>query len=164
MKTMRNTSDIPKRLPEFDKMGLESHQAMLHACWGDERISAVCLSLDNVGQMENSTAAARSYKGPLQASHIETLRGLVLAGRRTMCPGCTACDTAGAASALAFQDIARMVTYYERDGNVAAREMFQAMAPGHRDFSTMDLNALRDQCAFHTDYPEIMNRAQRYFD
>ena len=31
MKTMRNTQDIPKRLPEFDKLGLTTHQAVLHA-------------------------------------------------------------------------------------------------------------------------------------
>jgi predicted aldo/keto reductase-like oxidoreductase len=163
MKTMRNTRDVPARVPDFDKMGLDVHQAILHACWSDERISAVCIMIDNVGQMDNIATAARAYKEPLHASHVETLRELVLAGRRTMCPGCEACDGAGAATALAFQDIARFVTYYEQDGNLAAREMFHSLAPGHRDFSSVDLGALRDRCAFRTDYPEIMKRAQRYF-
>jgi hypothetical protein len=119
--------------------------------------------IDNVNQMQSSTDAARSYKAPLHASHVETLRQLILAGRRTMCPGCPACDSAGAASALAFQDIARFVTYYEQDGNLGAREMFHSLAPAHRDFSSADLAGLRDRCAFRTDYPEIMKRAQRYF-
>ena len=88
MKTMRNTHDVPSRLPELDKMGLDVHQALLHACWSDERISAVCIMIDNVGQMENIATAARAYKEPLHASRVETLRQLVLAGRRTMCPGC----------------------------------------------------------------------------
>jgi len=163
MKTMRNTQDVPKRVPEFDKMGLEVHQALLHAVWSDGRISAVCNAIDNVNQMESSTTAARTYKAPLHISQVESLRQLILAGRRTMCPGCTACDSVGATTALAFQDIARFVTYYECDGNRAAREMFQALNPAHRDFSSVDLAALRDRCAFRTDYPEIMKRAQRYF-
>jgi hypothetical protein len=113
--------------------------------------------------MENSTTAARTYKEPLHASHVQILRDLVMSGRRTMCPGCEACDAAGAAATFAFQDIARLVTYYERDGNLSAREMFNSMAPAHRNFASMDLNGLRDRCAFRTDYPEIMKRAQRYF-
>ena len=83
----------PPALPEFDKMGLEVHQALLHAVWSDQRISAVCNMIDNVSQMQSSTDAARNYKQPLHASHVETLRQLILAGRRTMCPGCPACDT-----------------------------------------------------------------------
>ncbi len=86
MKTMRNTQDVPKRVPEFDKMGLEVHQALLHAVWSDQRISAVCNMIDNVSQMESTTAAARSYKQPLSTSHVETLRQLVLAGRRHHVP------------------------------------------------------------------------------
>jgi hypothetical protein len=80
-----------------------------------------------------------------------------------MCPGCEACDSFGARTALAFQDIARFVTYYEQDGNLAAREMFHALPPGQRDFSQVNLADLRDRCAFKTDYPEIMKRAERYF-
>jgi aryl-alcohol dehydrogenase-like predicted oxidoreductase len=163
MKTMRNTNDVPKRVPEFDKMGLEVHQALLHAVWSDERISAVCNMIDNVNQMESSTAAARAYKQPLHAAHVEMLRQLIMAGRRTMCPGCPECASFGSTAPLAFQDIARFVTYYEQDGNRAAREMFHSLAPGHRDFSTVDLAALRDRCLFKTDYPDIMKRAARYF-
>jgi predicted aldo/keto reductase-like oxidoreductase len=163
MKTMRNAKDVPKRAPEFDSVGLEVHQALLHAVWSDPRIAAVCNNTDNVGQLQSSTDAARSFRTPLHTSQIETLRQLVLAGRRTMCPGCPACDAAGAASALAFQDIARYVTYYEQDGNREAHGMFQALAPGRRDFASANLAALRDQCAFETDYPEIMKRARHYF-
>ena len=80
-----------------------------------------------------------------------------------MCPGCPSCEAQSAATALAFHDISRYVTYYEQDGSLEARGLYHALAPEHRDASKSDLGALQAGCAFHTDYPEIMKRAQRYF-
>ena len=163
MKTMRGTHDVPKRLPDLDKLGLTTHQAVLHAAWSDPRISVVCNMIDNVDQMQNSTAAARSYKEPLKFAHMELLRQTILAGRRTMCTGCPACERASRQTDFAFHDIARFVTYYEQDGNVDARGYYQALAAAHRDASRVDLAALRDACHFKTDYPEIVRRAEHYF-
>jgi predicted aldo/keto reductase-like oxidoreductase len=163
MKTMRNSKDVPKRLPELDKLGLTTHQAILQAAWSDPRISVVCNMIDNVDQMQNSAAAARSYKEPLKFAHLELLRETILAGRRTMCTGCPACEEAARNTSFAFHDIARFVTYYEQDGNQEARGYYQALAPLHRDASRVDLAALRDACHFKTDYPEIVRRAERYF-
>ena len=163
MKTMRSTKDVPKRLPEFDKLGLTTHQAVLHSAWSDPRISAVCNMIDNVDQMSASTAAARSYKTPLKFAHLELLKETMLAGRRTMCTGCPGCEQASQQTDFAFLDIARFVTYYEQEGNIEAREYYAALAAEHRDTSKVDLAALRDNCHFKTDYPEIIRRAERYF-
>ncbi|MGA2246088.1 MAG: aldo/keto reductase [Verrucomicrobiota bacterium] len=163
MKTMRSTHDVPKRLPELDKLGLSTHQAVLHAAWSDPRISVVCNMIDNVDQMQSSAAAARSYKEPLKFAHLELLRETILAGRRTMCTGCPACQAAARQTDFAFHDIARFVTYYEQDGNRDARGYYQALAPQHRDACRADLGALREACHFKTDYPEIVRRAERYF-
>ena len=163
MKTMRQAKDVPKRLPEFDKIGLTTHQAVLHAAWSDPRISAICNMIDNVDQMTTSTAAARSYKSPLKLAHMELLKEIILAGRRTMCTGCPACAEFSKQTDFAFYDISRFVTYYEQDGNTEAREYYRALAAEHRDVSKVDLAALRDACQFKTDYPEIIRRAERYF-
>lgn len=163
MKTMRSTRDVPKRLPELDKLNLTTHQAVLHAAWSDPRISVVCNMIDNVDQMSSSSAAARSYKEPLKFAHMELLKETILAGRRTMCTGCPACEEFAKQTDFAFHDIARFVTYYEQDGNTEAREFYQALAAKHRDVSKIDLAALRDACHFKTDYPEIIRRAERYF-
>jgi predicted aldo/keto reductase-like oxidoreductase len=163
MKTMRSTRDVPKRLPEFDKLGLTTHQAVLQSAWSDPRISVVCNMIDNVDQMQNSTAAARSYKEPLKFAHMELLRETIFAGRRTMCTGCPSCENFARKTDFAFHDIARFVTYYEQDGNTEARSYYQALAPQHRDASKVSLAALRDGCHFKTDYPEIVRRAERYF-
>jgi hypothetical protein len=163
MKTMRSTKDVPKRLPELDKLGLTTHQAILHAAWSDPRISAVCNMIDNVDQMQSSSTAARNYKEPLKFAHLELLKETVLAGRRTMCTGCPACEEFARKTQFAFHDIARFVTYYEQDGNMDAREYYHALAAQRRDASRVDLAALRDACHFKTDYPEIIRRAERYF-
>ncbi len=163
MKTMRHTKDVPKRLPELDKLGLTTHQAVLQAAWSDPRISVVCNMIDNVDQMTSSTAAARNYKAPLSFAHMELLRETILAGRRTMCTGCPSCEEFARKTDFAFHDIARFVTYYEQDGNTDAREYYQALAAEHRDTSKVNLAALRDGCHFKTDYPEIIRRAERYF-
>ena len=163
MKTMRSTKDVPKRLPELDQLGLTTHQAVLQAAWSDPRISVVCNMIDNVDQMTSSTAAARSYKEPLKFAHRELLKETLLAGRRTMCTGCPSCEAFAKQTGFAFHDIARFVTYYEQDGNVEAREYYQALPAAVRDASKVDLAALRDGCLFKTDYPEIIRRAERYF-
>jgi aryl-alcohol dehydrogenase-like predicted oxidoreductase len=163
MKTLRDVKDVPQRLPEFDRLGLTMHQAKLHACWSDPRIAAVCNNIENVDQMQVSVGAARSYKQPLKLAEMEILRETILAGRRTMCTGCPACNELEALHALAFQDIARFVTYYEQDGDPGARDLYHALPPECRDASHVDLAALRDACRFKTDYPEIIRRAQRYF-
>jgi predicted aldo/keto reductase-like oxidoreductase len=163
MKTMRSTKDVPKRLPEFDKLGLTTHQAVLQSVWSDPRISVICNMIDNVDQMTSSTTAARSYKEPLKLAHMERLKETILAGRRTMCTGCPACEASAKQTRFAFLDIARFVTYYEQDGNTEAREYYQALAEEHRDTGRVDLAALREACHFKTDYPEIIRRAERYF-
>jgi predicted aldo/keto reductase-like oxidoreductase len=163
MKTMRSTHDVPKRLPELDKLGLTTHQGVLHAVWSDPLISVVCNMIDNVDQMQSSTDAARRYKEPLKFAHLQLLRETILAGRRTMCTGCPACGELAAKTDFAFHDIARFVTYYEQDGNLEARNYYQALAAEHRDSSKINLAALRDACHFKTDYPEIVRRAERYF-
>jgi hypothetical protein len=113
--------------------------------------------------MQSSATAARSYKEPLKFAHRELLRETILAGRRTMCTGCPACEAWARQTEFAFHDIARFVTYYEQDGNVEARNYYQALAAEHRDSSKLNLAALRDACHFKTDYPEIIRRAERYF-
>jgi predicted aldo/keto reductase-like oxidoreductase len=164
MKTLRSAGkDIPKRVPDFDKLGLTTHQAMLHAVWSDPRISVTCCQMENVGQLQENATAASSYKTPLKTAHINLLKETILASRRTMCPGCPACDAFAATSGFALLDIARFVTYYEQDGLMEAREFYHALPASARNADGVDLAALRDRCAFHIDYPEIVKRAERNF-
>ncbi len=163
MKTMRDMKDVPQRLPEFDKIGLNVHQAKLQACWSDPRIAAICNMIDNVDMMQASSAAARSYKEPLKIAQMELLRETMIAGRRTMCTGCPSCEEFAKQTGFAFHDISRYVTYYEQDGHLGARDLYHALPADYRDASSVNLAALREGCHFKTDYPEIIRRAERYF-
>jgi hypothetical protein len=163
MKTLRTGVDVSKRLPEFDKLGLTTHQAMLQAVMSDPRITAVCNRMENVDHLQSSVFAIRAYKGPLKTAQIELLRETILASRRPMCPGCPACNQHGAELDFAFSDISRYVMYYEQDGNLNARERYHQLSAARRNAANVDLAALRDACHFKTDYPEIIRRAERYF-
>lgn len=163
MKTMRNAKDVPVRLPDFKDRGLSTHQAILQAVYSDPRISAICSMINNVAEMETNTAAARNFKTPLKQAEIDRLREVVLANRRTMCPGCPSCTANAAKTTLAFQAIARYVTYYEHDGLLEAREFYHELPETARDASQTDLAALRDGCSFKVDYPDLLKRAESYF-
>jgi len=163
MKTLRHAGDVPKRLPEFDRLGLTTHQALLQAVWSDPRISAICNSVRNFDQMKSSIASAHAYKAPLEVSLVETLKDAVLASRRTMCPGCPSCDSNVALNEFAYRDVARYVTYFEQDRTGQSLAMYRALPEAARDMSRADLGALRDACAFGINYPEIAARAGRYF-
>ncbi len=163
MKTLRHAGNVPKRLPEFEKLGLTTHQALLQAVWSDSRISAICNSVRNFDQMKSSIASAQGYTAPLEVSLLARLKDAVLASRRTMCPGCPSCDAKVASTAFAYRDVARYVTYFEQDNYWQSRDLYLALPETARDTSMADLKALRDACAFGIDYPEIATRAERYF-
>jgi len=163
MKTLRHAGNVPKRLPEFEKLGLTTHQALLQAVWSDPRISAICNSVRNFDQMKSSIASAHAYKAPLDVSLVTRLKTAVLASRRTMCPGCPSCDANATSTAFAFRDVARYVTYFEQDNYSQSRDLYLALPDAARDASTVDLKALQNTCAFGVDYPEIAARAERYF-
>ena len=163
MKTLRHAGNVPKRLPEFEKLGLTTHQALLQAVWSDPRISAICNSLRNFDQMKASIASAHGYKAPLDVALISQLKDAVLASRRTMCPGCPSCDAKASSTEFAFRDIARYVTYFEQDNHQASRGLYLALPEAARNASNADLKALHEGCAFGIDYAEIAARAERYF-
>ena len=163
MKTLRHAGNVPKRIPEFEQLGLTTHQALLQAVWSDPRITAVCNSVKNFDQMKSSIAAAHGYKEPLKVSQIDKLKAVVLSSRRTMCPGCPSCDGMVATTEFAFRDVARYTTYFEQDANPQARDLYHALPASARDASKADLIALRDNCTFGIDYPAIVARAERYF-
>jgi len=164
MKEMRMAKYAPKRIPEFDKLGLTTHQAVVQSVLSDKRISAICSAMDNVGQMEENTIAARNYERPIKAAQRDLLRDTLIRNARiTMCPGCPGCNTADAALSGTLLDVSRYVTYYEQDGLLEARDYYRDLKPLMPAAAEADLVAAQAACKYGVDYPEIMRRAERYF-
>jgi aryl-alcohol dehydrogenase-like predicted oxidoreductase len=163
MKEMKPFAKAPKKQPELEKVGLTTHQALLHAVWSDPRIASICSSMDNLGQLDENTLAASVFKDPLPEVQRKALREVAALTPAPMCPGCPHCEKMVAQTQYAFYDIARYVTYYEQDGDSGAREMYQDLPVGMRTASPAELYALREGCDFNVDYPEIARRADNYF-
>ena len=62
MKAMRAVKAAPNFLPEFEKMGLTPHEAVLHAVWSDERISSICSDMPNLEILRANAAAAKKFQ------------------------------------------------------------------------------------------------------
>ncbi len=163
MKLIRNAKKIPKRVPEFDAMGLTTHQAALHAVWSDERVTAGCVWMNNDEEMTIAAEAARLYEKPLLSRHKQILRDLILAHGPALCPGCPSCSAHAAKHGDGLSDVSRFVAYYEQDGKTDAAQLYQALHPNERNVDGVDLEVMRIQCDYHVDYPEIVKRARRYF-
>jgi len=163
MKVMRNAARVPKRIPEFDELGLTTHQAALHALWSDERFSAACIWIANEEQMAMNAEGTRLYKKPLLAKHRRLIHDVMAANGPALCPGCPSCKSIMEKYEVDLKSISRFVAYYEQDGNLEARGYYQKLTPAERDVSGIDLNAMHMSCDYNVNYADIVKRAQHYF-
>lgn len=163
MKVMRNAARVPKRIPEFDEIGLTTHQAALHALWSDHRYASACIWMANEAQLTENAEAARLYKKPLLAEHKELLKDVMVANGSAVCPGCASCKEFGKQTPLDFKSISRYVAYYEQDGNREAKDLYSALTTVQKNAKGIDLAALQKGCAHNVNYAQIIERAERYF-
>ncbi len=161
MKEMRAAKDVPRMIPEFESLNLTAHQGVLHKCWSDPRIAAVCSAMDSADIVRENTDAAARFAGPLPQVAQTALRDAMQRSRVALCPGCPAC--AADEMTYAFEDVSRYVAYYEQDADTDARALYRALPPESRRYDPAALARLRDRCAYQVDYPEIARRAERYF-
>lgn len=162
MKTMRPFSKAPKQHPKLEGSELTTQQTLLQAVWSDERMASLCSAIENVQMMEENCLAARKYAKPLPRTTFETLDEIASITLSPMCPGCPSCREWSSKTGYAFQDVARIVSYYELEGNLEARSYYRELSL-HDRTPDIDLAALRDACQFKVDYPEIARRAEYYF-
>jgi uncharacterized protein len=159
MKTRRGIGDqLKAKVPE----GQSLSKAVIHTVLSDTRIATICSAMNSQAQIDENTAAARSFTKPLAEAELAQMRSLLLAAGWTFCPGCDACREGIAASHPHVHDITRYLSYFEQDGlRAEARELYRAIPAGRLDVSMAALEAARDACAFHVDYPALLERATR---
>lgn len=163
MKEMRPFAKAPKTHPKLERTDLTTHQVVLQSVWSDPRIASICSAMENIQQMEENTVAARSFSEALPMETRKALGEIAALTTIPMCPGCPSCAAMAKKTEYAFQDISRYVMYYEMDGNFGAREEFRRLSSSERAVAGVDLEALRDQCQYKVDYPEIARRSEYYF-
>ncbi len=163
MKVMRNAAKVPKRIPEFDELGLTTHQAAMHALWSDHRFTACCIWIANEEEMAMNTEGARLYKKPLLAEHKAILRDVMLAHEPALCPGCPSCKSFAETHGVDLKSISRYVAYYEQDGSREAKRYYQSLLSKDRDLNPLDLVALQAGCEYNVNYADIVRRANYYF-
>lgn len=161
MKEMRSVGEVPRILPQFKEMGLTPNQAVLHAVWSDERIATICSAMPNLGILKENTTAARKFK-PLDGDKVGAVMELYERHGNTFCGGCDGrCQKAGCTKA-AISDIARYLTYHERDGMPEeARALFAALSPEQRDWHGADLAAASAACLSKLDFAALLARAEQ---
>ena len=157
MKTRRGIGDqLKAKLPQGESLA----KAIIHTVLSDPRIATVCSAMNSQAQIDENTAAARSFTKPLAAAELDRMRALLLSAGWSFCPGCPACRSGIAAAHPHVHDATRYLSYYEQDGRRAhARELYRAIPAGAFNVPAATLEAAKDACAFHVDYPALMQRA-----
>jgi hypothetical protein len=157
MKTMRG---IKKEAAGKTVGDLSVHQAVIKAVLSNEAIVTICSAMGNFKTLDQNTGVARSFKKPMSDEEMSELRQTVLAMGLDYCPGCDACHDGIATAHPHVHQATRYLSYFEQDGRRSyARELFRAIPGGGFDVPTETLEAARNACAFHVDYPTLLQRA-----
>ena len=149
-------------VPGLQEKGLSPYQGLLQAIWTDERISSCCVSMKNLDQIGENTAAARTFE-PLQATQLRGLHDAFLASRPTMCANCDGRCSRAAGTEAEFGTLTRFLTYHEHHGHRAeARRQYSRMDHSARDWQGADLAAARAACPSHLDFADLLPKADRH--
>jgi aryl-alcohol dehydrogenase-like predicted oxidoreductase len=155
-----NLEKIAQQLPDtLKERGLSPYQALLHAIWTDERISAVCTSMRNLEQIRENTDAARRFE-PLKVTEIQQLRDAVIACGPTLCADCDGRCSVAAGTTAELGSLTRFLTYHEHHGDRAeARRQYAQLTAEARDWKGADLEAARLACPNKLDFARLLPRA-----
>jgi len=162
MKEMRGVQHVPDFLPEFEEMGLNKHEAVLHAVWTDERFASICSAMPSLKIIKENAAAAKKFK-PLDKKKVEAVIDLYKRYASAFCNGCDGTCSRAAGTKAALGDIARCLSYYEMDGDLrAARRAFANLTHEQRDWRGADLEAASMACCNSLDFASILPRAEAH--
>jgi uncharacterized protein len=154
MKTMRGIGDqLKRKVPESELLA----KAVIHTVLSDERISTICSAMSSLAQIDENTAAARSFQRPMTSARVEQVRQVILAGGMAYCPGCDACEELAGSH---VHEIARYLSYYEQDGRRAeARQLYRALPTEARNLPAGAAAAASRACSCGVDYASVVRRA-----
>jgi predicted aldo/keto reductase-like oxidoreductase len=154
--------DVVRRVPVLAERKLTPYQGLLHAIWTDERLSAVCTSMNNTDHVRENSDAARRFE-PLKAAEIGQLRDATLAWGSTLCADCDGRCSLAAGTRAELGNLTRLLTYHEHHGDRAlARQLYAALPPEARDWSGAHLEAARAACPNRLDFARLLPQVHRH--
>ncbi len=154
--------EVAKRAPMLIEKGLTPYQALLHAIWTDERISASCVSMRNTDQIRQNAEAAQKYE-PLKQAELHQLRDAVLAAGPTLCGDCDGRCSKAAGTGAELGNLTRFLTYHQHLGDRRdARRQYAALSHEARDWSGADLEAARAACPSGLDFAALLPEVDRH--
>ncbi|UCG31807.1 MAG: aldo/keto reductase [Phycisphaerales bacterium] len=164
MKEMRSVTaaDVPKFMPDFKEMGLTPPQAVLHACWSDERLVSVCSDMPNLRLLQENAEAARRFVKPLDEKQSAAVLDLYRRHGRRYCAACDGSCRRAAGTGADLNTLARAWSYYEQDGCLGeARKLYASLSPEERNWHGADLAAATQACKSHLDFAAILPRVDQ---
>ena len=160
MKQMRSVKDAPNFLPDFEKMGLTPHEAVLHAVWTDERIASICSDMPNLEILKANAKAAKNFK-PLDKKKLGAVIDLYRQYASAYCNGCDGSCHRAAGTNARLHDIVRYLSYYEMDGRRAdAKCAYASLSPEERNWHNANLAAASQACVSKLDFAALLTRAE----
>jgi hypothetical protein len=159
---MNVLEEVKNRVPMLKERGLTPFQGLLHAIWTDERISACCVSMRNLDEAKQNSAAARVYQ-PVKEADLRQLRDACLAHGPTLCADCDGRCGRAAGTTAELGVLTRYLTYYEHLGDRAeARRLYTELTEDQRRWEGADLAAAREACPNHLDFAKLLPRVDRH--
>jgi predicted aldo/keto reductase-like oxidoreductase len=154
--------EVVRRVPVLAERKLTPYQGLLHAIWTDERLSAVCTSMNNTDHIRENSDAARRFE-PLKEADIHQLRDAMLAHGSMLCADCDGRCSIAAGTQADLGNLTRFLTYHQQYGDRSeARRLYAELPPEARDWSGADLEAARAACPNRLDFARLLAEVDRH--
>ncbi len=160
MKTQMSVPSDQKEVASFHSDGgFTLHQSKLKAVWADERITAICSSMNNTDILAQNIAAATSGL-QLSMNDVHKLRDYSVRTASERCNGCTEICEARVEGDLRIGDTLRYLMYSDSYGNHdEARALYRALRSNERNFESVDLTSATAACPQGIDIENRLKEA-----
>jgi predicted aldo/keto reductase-like oxidoreductase len=156
----RNPEAEEKLLAHFLDKGYTREQALIKAVLDDNRITAVCIRMENVSLLQTNVAAILD-KTKLTPDDLEALKTYTAETCTGYCAGCADICSAAVPAMPYTAEVMRYLMYYKSYGDTdRARELFAQLPAGARArLRTADYSAAEARCPQRMPIAQLMAEA-----
>jgi predicted aldo/keto reductase-like oxidoreductase len=158
----RNPEAEEKLLTHFLDKGYTREQALIKAVLDDNRITAVCIRMENVSLLQTNVAAVLD-KTKLTPDDLEALKTYAAQTCTGYCAGCADICSAAAPAMPYIAEVMRYLMYYKSYGDTdRARELFAQLPKSARNrLISADYSAAEARCPQRMPIAKLMTEASQ---